>query len=64
MYNSLEETSNRTNATDYVAIMGDWNAVVGGTEGNALDRMVCEIEMVKEQKWQIKKLLLTNTQVF
>jgi len=29
LYDRLEEILNRTKGTDYVVIMGDWNAVVG-----------------------------------
>src|SRR6218665_2680937 len=39
MYERLEEVLDRTKGTDYVVIMGDWNAVVGeGADGKSIGK--------------------------
>ena len=39
MYEKIEEILDRTKGTDYVMIMGDWNAVVGeGAEGKVIGK--------------------------
>src|SRR6218665_2805271 len=39
MYERLEEVLDRTKGTDYVVIMGDWNAIVGeGADGKSIGK--------------------------
>jgi len=49
MYERLEGMLDRTKGTDYVVIMGDWNAVMigEGAEGNVVESMAWEREITE-----------------
>ena len=66
MYERLEEILDRTKGTDYVVIMGDWNAVVGeGAEGKCIGKYGLGKRNSRGEKLaefcERRELILTNT---